>query len=86
MLENKKILVTGANSGDRLAITKVFNKLGAHVIAIVRNIKNSDIKKLNDIKNEAKIRPRIETINLENDQEIKTNLIDLLKDYQKFMD
>ena len=83
MLENKKILVTGANSGIGLAITKSLIALGAHVIAIVRNIESSNIKKLNDIKSEAKNSLRIEAINLENDDEIKTNLTNLLKDYQE---
>ena len=83
MLKNKKILVTGANSGIGLAITRSLIELGAHVIAIVRNIESSNLKELNDIKSEAKNSLRIEAINLENDEEIKTNLIDLLKDYQE---
>ena len=83
MLENKKILVTGANSGIGLAITRSLIELGAHVIAIVRSIESSNIKKLNDIKSEAKNSLRIEVIDLENDEEIKVNLTNLLKDYQE---
>ncbi len=83
MLDNKKILVTGANSGIGLAITQSLISLGAHVIAIVRNSETSNIKKLNEIKSEDKNSLRVEAINLESDEEIKVNLTNLLKDYKE---
>lgn len=49
MLENKYIVVTGANRGIGKAITKCFIEKNANVYALVR-----DVKKLENLKNELK--------------------------------
>ena len=81
MLQNKRIVVTGAGSGIGLAITKSLIQSGANVIAIVRNINSDKINKLNYVKEKDENALKIIDINLENEEEVKVKTNRLIKDF-----
>ena len=81
LLENKKILVTGANRGIGFAIVKTLVSEGAYVLALVRDLKSSDLEELNTIKNKYSDNINIIDINLEDEEEVKVKLLKVLKEF-----
>ena len=81
MLENKTVILTGANSGIGLAILKSLLNSGSEVIALVRDKELSNLENLNNIKKNHNGRVKVFEINLEDGEAIKTKLLNIIKEH-----
>ena len=81
LLENKKILVTGANRGIGFAVIKTLISEGAYVLGLIRDLKSSNLTELNTIKNKHPNNIKIIDINIEDEEEIKLKLPNILKEF-----